>query len=122
MPEPTSQAVSGIAIAAGAITITGGIFGLQYDALLAGLFGGLLALMHLEPMTRARMASLLAGAAVAGAFLAPVAAVAAVNYLPYLKAVGTDALRLALAFVTGIVAQVAVPAALRIIRRKGETA
>jgi len=120
MPEPTSQAIGGIAVAAGAITITGSLFGLEYDALLAGLFGGLVALMHLEPMTRCRMAALLAGAAVTGAFFAPVASVAAVNYFPYLQTVGAEGLRLALAFVAGVLAQVAVPSAMRFLKRKAD--
>ena len=120
MPEPTSSSIGAVALATGAITITGSLLGMQNDALLAGLFGGLVSLMHLAPMTRLRMALSLATAAVFGAFLAPIAHAASLNYFPYLKTAG-EGLRLASSFVLGMVAQIAIPALFKILQRKTES-
>lgn len=119
MAEPSSSATAGIAIATGAITITGSIFGLQFDALLFGLFGGLVSLMHLPPMTRGRMAGTLATAALLGALGAPIVARGLTEYLPWLGAVSGDVLRMAAAFTIGLGAQVAIPLGMGALRRWG---
>ena len=56
MAEPASSTAS-IAIAAGTITLSGSVFGVQYDALLAGFFGGLVSLSYLPPMSALKIAS-----------------------------------------------------------------
>lgn len=44
MPEPTTSAAAGYAVAVGTVTLTGSFLGLQYDLLLAGFCGGCLGL------------------------------------------------------------------------------
>jgi hypothetical protein len=66
MAEPSSTTAGGIAVATGLVTLTGSFLGLQYDALLFGLFGGLVSLMHVSVGTPRRMAGTLATAALLG--------------------------------------------------------
>lgn len=121
MPEPNAAAAG---TAAGALTgtLTGSVLGLAYDALLGGLLGGLLSLMYMAPMPPARMAAALAGAALAGGAFGPAAVAAAGHFAPWLASMGAQALRMAAAIAVGLIAQVAIPAALAALKRKSETA
>lgn len=101
MAEPTSNAAAGIAIATGAVTITGSVFGLQYDALLFGLFGGLLSLMHLDAMSLKRTVATLASAAITGALFAPVAVGFAQGSVDWIAKVPAQPLRLGCALLIG---------------------
>lgn len=101
MAEPTSGVATGVTVAAGAVTLTGSIFGLQYDALLFGLFGGLLSLMHLPPMPAVRIASTLASASVLGALFGPALTAAAAAHFDWVKSVPTDPARLGSAVFVG---------------------
>lgn len=101
MAEPTSGVATGVTIAAGAITLTGSIFGLQYDALLFGLLGGLLSLMHLPPMTALRVASTLASASVLGALFGPALIAAAQAQFSWIGAVPAQPARLGSAVIVG---------------------
>ena len=122
MSEPASSAVTGITIAAGAVTLTGSIFGLQYDALLFGLLGGLISLMHLEPAGKGKTAAILASAAILGALFAPVLVAVALDYMGFLKAVATDILRLGSAASIGLTAQIVIPLVFKLIRRRVDAA
>lgn len=117
--EPASNTVAGVAIATGAITISGSIFGLQWDALLFGLFGGLVSLMHLPVMSKGRMAGTLATAAIMGALAAPFAHAAIGNYAAWLIVVGKDLPRFATAFIVGLTAQWLIPIVLGKIKARG---
>jgi hypothetical protein len=114
MAEPASSTAS-IAIAAGTITLSGSVFGVQYDALLAGFFGGLVSLSYLPPMSALKIASTVAGSALLAGFFAPVIAAAALHYFPWLHSVG-DFMRLAGGAGLGIAAQVLIPAGLKRLR------
>lgn len=114
MAEPTSSTAS-IAIAAGTITLSGSVLGVQYDALLAGFFGGLVSLSYLPPMSALKIASTVAGSALLAGFFAPVIAAAALHYFPWLHSVG-DFMRLAGGAGLGIAAQVLIPAGLKRLR------
>lgn len=118
MAEPTSATV-GIAIAAGTITLTGSVLGVQYDALLAGLFGGLVSLSYLPAMSRTKIAGSVIGSSLVGGWFAPVAAIAAVNYFPWMAGAG-EAIRLSTAAGLGLGAQVIIPVAFAWLRKKGE--
>jgi hypothetical protein len=111
MAEPASSTV-GIAIAAGTITLTGSVFGVQYDALMAGFFGGLVSLSYLPPMSMSKTVGTVAGSALLAGFFAPVIAVAALHYLPWLQSVG-DFTRIAGGAALGIAAQALIPAAMK---------
>jgi len=117
MAEPASSTV-GIAIAAGTITLTGSILGVHYDALTAGLFGGLVALSYLPSMSAARIAGSVATSSLLAGFFAPVIAAAALNYFPWLVGMG-DYMRIAAAAALGISAQAIIPSVLSWIRMKG---
>ena len=118
MAEPTSNAAAGIALATGAITITGSIFGLQFDALLFGLFGGLISLMHLPPMTLLRLVGTLGSAALLGALFGPAAIAAAAASWTWFSAVPAAPARLGGALLVGLFAQAIIPIALAILDRK----
>ncbi len=119
MAEPASSTV-GIALAAGTITLTGSILGVQYDALFAGFFGGLVSLSYLPAMTLARTAGSVAGSALLGGWFAPLASVAAANQFPSIAGAGEPAIRIAAAATLGLAAQVVIPLALAWLRRKGD--
>lgn len=119
MAEPASSTV-GIAIAAGTITLTGSILGVQYDALLAGLAGGLVSLSYLPPMRWSRIASSVAGSSLIAGWFAPVASVTAGNYFPFISAAGESGIRIAAAAGLGLCAQVIIPAAFAWLRKKGD--
>jgi hypothetical protein len=114
MAEPASSAAS-IAIAAGTITLSGSVFGVQYDALLAGFFGGLVSLSYLPPMPALKIAGTVAGSALLAGFFAPVFAAAAQHYFPWLQSLG-ECLRLAGGAALGIASQALIPAGLKRLR------
>jgi hypothetical protein len=114
MAEPASSTAS-IAIAAGTITLSGSVFGVQYDALLAGFFGGLVSLSYLPHMPAFKVAGSMAGSALLAGFFAPVIAVAALHYFPWLRDVG-DFMRIAAGAALGIAAQVLIPSGLKRLR------
>lgn len=110
MAEPNSSAVAGVAIATGAITLSGSVLGLQADALLFGLFGGLLWLMHeSKPMSKARMAGTLAAAALVAGMGAPIAIAWLLDSFPWVATVPREALRDACAAGVGFAAQWLLP-------------
>lgn len=113
MTEPTS---SSITIATGSVALSGAVLGLQYDALLLGLFGGLVALQHLGPMTRGAMASSLAAASIFAAAVSPVAIGAAAEYAPWTARLAPTAARVAAAFLLGLAAQTVIPLAIATLR------
>jgi hypothetical protein len=118
MPEPTSSGVGAAAYAAGAITISGSFLGLQYDFLLAGMFGGLIALSFAVPATRLRMAVSVATSAIVAAYATPVLAVVATEYFPSAAKAGDSPLRMFCACALGIGAQTIVPVGLAWIRKR----
>lgn len=121
MTEPATNAVAGIAIATGAITLTGSFLGLQFDALLFGLAGGLFSLMYLPPMgSRWRLAGTLGAASMIGAIAAQVALPYAFDTFPLLLKVGSDVVRPAIACGVGLVLQVVIPILLALVKRRGE--
>lgn len=109
MAEPSSTTAGGIAIATGVISLTGSILGLQYDALLFGLFGGLVSLMHIAAVNVLRVAGTLATAALCGALFAPVVLGLAHAYLEWTMKIPAGPARLCGAFVIGLLAQVGIP-------------
>jgi hypothetical protein len=114
MAEPVISTAS-VVIAAGTITLSGSVFGVQYDALLAGFLGGLVSLLYLPPMSAWKMAGSVGCSALVAGFFAPVIAVAALHYLPWLHSVG-DFMRLAGGAALGIAAQVLIPAGMKRLR------
>lgn len=119
MAEPASSTV-GIAIAAGTITLTGSILGVQYDALLAGFFGGLVSLSYLPAATLLRTAGSVVGSSLIAGWFAPLLVMVAGNYFPFITGAGETPVRISAAAALGLGAQVIIPAAFAWLRRKGE--
>ncbi len=115
MSEPASS-ITGVAIAAGTVTLTGSVLGVQYDMLLAGFFGGLVSLSYLPTMTIMRIIGTVATSSLIAGFFAPVVAVIFVNYLPFLSSIG-DFTRMSTAAGLGLCAQVLIPVVFDRIRR-----
>jgi hypothetical protein len=95
--------------------LTGSILGVQYDALLAGFFGGLVSLSYLPHMPPIKIARSLTGSAIIAGFLAPILAAFAVNYFSWLAGVG-EFTRIAAAGLLGIRWQAVLPAGLDRVR------
>ena len=67
MAEPNTTTVAAAAAGGISATLAGSVLGLGYDAILGGLLGGLIALMHQPPEPLARQAATLLGAVLTGA-------------------------------------------------------
>lgn len=116
MPEPTSSAMAGAsAFAVSTITITGSFLGLQYDLLLVGLAGGLVALSFMRQVSPIRMLVSIFTSAIVGGYGGPVLAAAAPEYLAWAGKI-PDQIRWFSAFACGIGAQTVVPLALSQLR------
>lgn len=116
--EPVSSTTTGIALAAGTVTITGSVFGVEYEALLAGFFGGLCYITYMPVTSKLRLAATLAAASLTAGFFAPICTVGLLNYLPWLAKVGEDALRIGVAAWIGLAGQSAMPFLLAKLNKK----
>ena len=117
MAEPSTTTAGGIAVATGVITLTGSFLGLQYDALLFGLFGGLVSLMHVSVGTPMRMAGTLATAALLGAVISQFTP-AVVGEFEVLRKVNVEHFRLAIALAGGLFGQFCIPLAVSWMQRR----
>lgn len=114
MPEP-GTAGTGAAIALGAVTLTGSVLGLHYDALAIGFVAALFALLHTAPdpdlpRTPLRVFAFVAAGSFAAALFAPLAAVAVREYLDVVGKVDAEVLRMCCAGVIGATINAAIPA------------
>lgn len=104
-------------MAVGTVTITGSFLGMQYDLLLVGLAGGLVALSFMRQVSAIRMlVSIITSALVAG-YIGPVLAVAIPEYVAWAAKI-PDQIRWCSAFVSGLGAQTVVPLALNRLRTR----
>lgn len=111
--EPVSSTTTGIALAAGTVTLTGSIFGVQYEALLAGFFGGLCYLTYAPPTTKLKIAGSLATSSLMAGYFAPILAITAKHFLPWLSTVAEAPLRIATAAGIGLLGQSLLPAIIK---------
>lgn len=112
MADLNSTAGYAAGTAAGMITITGGVFGMQFDTLIVGFLAGLVALSFQEKQSYWRMLStVFSSSMLAGAF-APVWVAAALHYFPFLASIGAQSANVAASAAIGVVAQTLVPAVL----------
>lgn len=117
MPEPTSTS-TGVAIAAGTITLTGSVVGLGYDVLFAAFVGALFALTLFPEMPRWRLALTVVTTALIAAWLAPVFAAALPATFVWARSVSNDSLRLASAGVLGATTQSLLPVLLSFAKNR----
>lgn len=115
MAEPAASTSTAIALAFGTVTVSGSLLGIQYDALLAGFFGGLVSLSILPPMSNLKIAGSVVGSALMAGFFAPLCAAGAVNYMAWLAPIA-ELTRLACAVVIGICWQPILPVGLNRLR------
>ncbi len=116
MTEPHA---TGAAIAGAAITFSGSVIGMHFDALLAGFAGGLVALSFLPgPLSAGRVAATLLSSSLLAGFFAQLVAYGAFAYLPWTQPMG-DFMRVAAAGGLGIASQTLIPAVLRWIDKRG---
>ena len=108
--EPVSSTTTGIAVAAGTITITGSIFGVQYEALLAGFFGGLCYLTYAPSMTKGRITLALVTSSLMAGYFAPILAAGVHHYLPWTQDLAEGPMRIAAAAGIGLMGQSVIPA------------
>lgn len=123
MAEPHSSAVV-TATAIGGATLAGTLFGLHYDALGFGCAASLFSLLHIPtedgaPRSTVRTFMMVASATFFAATLAPVAALASVEYIPWTSKLGVDMLRITAAALIGVGIHVAMPVALSWVKRAG---
>lgn len=123
MAEPSSSTAAGIVIATGTITLTGSIFNLQYDALLFGLFGGLISLMFLPPdtptlKTTKGTAIMLFGAAVLGALFSPAAVPGLHELAEWTQRINPESIRLAAAASIGLTYQLVIPLGMKLLQAR----
>lgn len=109
MSGPTPSTL-GISIAAGAITLSGSILGLQYEYLMAGMFGGLMALSLAEPTTKWKMATVVATSSVMAGYGTPVAVAFAHTYAIWTTAISHESFSLFCSASIGISTHTAIPA------------
>ncbi|MDQ7989007.1 MAG: hypothetical protein REI09_05165 [Candidatus Dactylopiibacterium sp.] len=110
MSEPTTTTAAGYAISAGMITITGGIIGMQYDALLAALTGALFALaLHGEQLPPWRLGIWLVTSVMIAAWASPALTTWLVSMAESLQP-ATEALRLTCAALIGAGSKSLIPA------------
>src|SRR5574337_348679 len=101
----------GATIAAALTYVVVGVLGLQYQVLLVGLLGGLIALSFAQPTSRRRMAALVISSALLSGYATPVLAEVLFDRVPELAHV-RSATVLLLALLLGLTAQVTIPALL----------
>jgi hypothetical protein len=121
MPDPAASAAaaaSANAIAVGTVTITGSFLGLQYDLLLVGIAGGLVALSMMPQTSRIKMALTVITSAIVAGYGGPLAAAWAADTFVWATKTG-DALRWFSAFAVGVSAQTIVPVGLRFLANLG---
>jgi len=106
--EPTSTATAA-AIAAGAITLTGSILGIHFDALLIGFVGTLSALSFQSESKLLKLASGMLLSTLCAGLLSPMGAAALWHLMPWL-AVSSDPLRIPIAGLLGMTSQLLFPA------------
>lgn len=106
------------AVVATGVTIAGVATGLDFGVLLAGFAGGLVSLSFLPPMGLWRRIWTPVTATLTAGYIAPVA----VHYLSGIAGESVDhlALQAASAFGIGVLAQVVIPAAMRVAQRRAD--
>ncbi len=114
--EPSSGSITGLTITVGTVSIAGTLFGMHYDSLMFGLFGGLIFLSRTPAGTRMKaVTGVISSCLVAGA-LSPILATFVSSLSASLAKVDPDTMRRAASLVVGGSWQVAAPEALKAVK------
>lgn len=98
--EPIS-ASTGYVITVGTVTIAGTLFGMHFDALMFGLFGGLIMLSRISPKTRLEAFTTLITSVILAGVMAPILAAWTSETFTFAQKVKEDVMREAAALVIG---------------------
>lgn len=112
-----TDTVTGITVAAGTLALTGNFLGMDGNALVAGMFGGLISLRYAAPMGWLGYASALGTASVLAGMGTPIAVAAAHSYVGWTANIAPEAMRLACAGGIGLAAHSALPPVLKLLKR-----
>lgn len=116
--EPSSGSVAGVTFTIGTVSVVGTLLGMHYDALLFGLFGGLIFLTNNPSTTRTNaIGNVIASVLIAGS-LSPVLGALLVSWFEVLTNVGEDNMRRASSLIIGAGWQASIPTAMEILRSK----
>lgn len=120
MAEPATSTATGVAVATGAVTITGSVLGLGYDVMIGGLIGSLMLVLHLPAAPLKRTVAMVTLGALLSAGFAPIAMAAAWEYFAWARKIPDIALSMACAIALGVVIPAVIPLALLYGKRKSE--
>lgn len=116
--EPSTSSLAGVTFVIGTVSVVGTLFGMQYDSLLFGLFGGLIFLMNSPRTSRvAALSSIVASVLLAG-IMAPILAALLLSWYEVLSSVGEDNIRRASALAIGAGWHATLPTAFSFIKSK----
>jgi hypothetical protein len=114
MTEPATSTAAALSV--GTVTLVGSIFGMHYDLLLIGLFGGLLRLGQVKSISRkAAFTSVTLSAMLAGA-VAPVAGSMTANFFGLANPI--QELRICAAFLLGYGWQIITPVLVDLVKQR----
>jgi hypothetical protein len=114
MAEPVSPVAAALSV--GTVTLVGSIFGMRYDLLLIGLFGGLLRLGQMQTTSRkAAFSSITLSAMLAGA-VSPVAGAVTANFFGLQNPL--EEIRICAAFLLGYGWQSLTPVLVDLIKQR----
>ena len=127
MPEPAATTVTGGTWALGAITLSGSILGLHYDAMLIGFVASMVALLNLSPpldppRTPLRVFGFVLSAAFLAGVFAPALASALRLNIDWLSALPDAALRPICAALIGGGGHIVIPLMIAALRRRARAA
>lgn len=116
--EPSSSSAAGVTFTIGTVSVVGTLFGMHYDALLFGLFGGLIFLTNSPKVSRVNaIGNVIASVLLAGA-MSPLFGALLLSWFEFLTSVGEDNMRRASSLAIGAGWQAGVPAALSVIKAR----
>lgn len=116
--EPSLGSAAGVTFVIGTVSVVGTLFGMHYDSLLFGLFGGLIFLMNSPRTSRiAALSSIIASVLLAG-IMAPIMSAVLLSWYEVLASVGEDSIRRASALAIGAGWHASLPTAFAFVKSK----
>lgn len=116
--DPSTSSVAGVTLVIGTVSVVGTLFGMHYDSLLFGLFGGLIFLMNSPRTSRlAALSSIIASVLLAGA-MSPIVAALLLSWYEALSSVGEENIRRASSLAIGAGWHASLPTVMDVIKSK----
>ncbi len=116
--ELSISSTAGVTFVIGTVSVVGTVFGMHYDSLLFGLFGGLIFLTNSPRTSRvAALSSVIASVLLAGS-MAPILAAFLISWYDVLANVGEDNVRRAGSLAIGAGWHASLPAVISFVKTK----